>query len=139
MKTMAEMEQKFIGMTGNTSVTEVEVNGEKKFVLTNNGVFSRFNFVQEYLDEDTAWSRAEAISSFEEDFANACRCEINDDNEIELIVTGKDTLQVYQLFRGELWKNMLGLGLRIVKPHETFELPRQAQECVQYINSKVKM
>lgn len=134
MKTMA-VEQKFIGMTGNTSVTEVKVNGKTKFVLTNNKVFERFNFIQEFEEEDTAWGKAEAISRFEKDFANAYRCIVNEDGEIELCVTGKDTLQTYQLFRGELRKTSLGLGLRIVKPHQEFKLPEQAHECIQHINS----
>lgn len=134
MKTMA-VAQNFIGTTGNTSVTEVEMNGTKKFVLTNNKVFERFNFTQEFADEDTAWGRAEAISRFEKDFANAYRCIVNEDGEIELCVTGKDTLQTYQLFRGELGKTSLGLGLRVVKPHQAFKLPEQAHECIQHINS----
>jgi hypothetical protein len=136
MKTKA-VEQNFIGMTGNTSVTEVKENGSTKFVLTNNKVLSRFNFVQEYLDEDTAWDRAKDISRFEEDFANAFSCVVNEDDEIELCVTGKNSLQVYQLFHGKLWKKTLGLGLRVVKPHKTFRLPEQARECVDYINSKI--
>lgn len=134
MKTMA-VKQNFIGMTGNTSVTEVKDNGKTKFVLTNNKIFNHFNFVQEYLDEDTAWDRAETISRFENDFANAYRCIVNKDGEIELYVTGKDTLQTYQLFRGELGKTTLDLGLRVVKPRQTFNLPEQAHECIQHINS----
>ena len=136
MKTMA-VEQNLVGMIGNTSITEVRENDKIKFVLTNNKVFNRFNFVQEYLDEDAAWSKAQDISRFEEDFSNAYKCVINDDDEIELCVTGKDSLQVYQLFRGKLWKKTLGLGLRVVKPHKTFKMPEQALECVQYINSKI--
>lgn len=132
---MAEVKQKFIGTTGNTSVTEVKVDNKTIFVLTNNKVFERFNFTQEFADEDTAWCRAEAINYFQDDFANAYRCVINEDDEIELCATGKDTLQTYQLFRGEIWKTTLGLGLRVVKPHKTFKLPEQAHECVQHINS----
>lgn len=101
-------------------------------------LFSLCFFIEklgEFEDEDTAWGKAEAISRFEKDFANAYRCIVNKDGEIELCVTGKDTLQTYQLFRGELGKTTLGLGLRVVKPHQTFKLPEQAHECIQHINS----
>lgn len=128
--------QAVIGNIGNTDIINIEKpNGEELFVLTNNKVFGRFNFVQEFADEDTAWDRAKTISRFENDFANAYCCIVNKDGEIELCVTGKDTLQTYQLFRGELGKTTLDLGFRVVKPRQTFNLPEQAHECIQHINS----
>ena len=81
MKTMA-VEQNFIGMTGNTTITEIKVNDKTKFVLTNNRVFERFDFVQVFSNEDAAWDKAKDISRFEEDFANAYSCVVNEDDEI---------------------------------------------------------
>ena len=132
-----EMAQELVDMCGNTAITTVHRGQNTVYVLTNNTVFNHFNFVQEYLDEDTAWNRAEDISRFERDFANASYCYVNEDNTIDLWVTDKDTVQIYQLFQGELWKNSLGSGLREAKTHKSFKLPSEAEACVNYINSKI--
>ena len=132
-----EITQELVDMCGNTAITTVHRGQNTVYVLTNNTVFNHFNFVQEYLDEDTAWNRADAISRFGKDFANACYCSVNEDSEIELWCTDKDTVQIYQLFRGELWKHSLGTGLREAKPHKNFKLPSEAEACVNYINSKI--
>ena len=131
---METANQNFIGTTGNTSVTEVTVNGKTKFVLTNNKIFNRFNFVQEYLDEDTAWDRAETISRFERDFTEAHYCSITEEGEIELWFTDKEP-HFYFIRLGELCSYSI-TGLRVSKPSKSFKLSAEITECVNYINNK---
>lgn len=133
-----EMTQELVDMCGNTAITAVHRGQNTVYVLTNNTVFNRFDFVQEFVDEDSAWNKAEAISRFEKDFANACYCSVNEEGEIELWCTDKDTVQIYQLFCGELWKHNLGTGLRVATPHKDFKLPSEAADCINYINSKIR-
>lgn len=130
---MKTVKQNFIGTTGNTSVTEVTANGKTKFVLTNNKVFNRFNFIQEYLNEDTAWNRAEVISRFERDFAKAHYCAVTEEGEIELWFTDKEP-HFYFLRLGELYSYSI-TGLRVSKPSKGFNLPTNIMECVNYINT----
>ena len=130
---MKTVKQNFIGTTGNTSVTEVIANGISKFVLTNNKFFNRFNFVQEYLDEDTAWYRAEAISRFERDFAQAHYCSVTEEGEVELWFIDKEP-HFYFIRLGELCSYSI-TGLRVSKLSKSFNLPAEAMECINHINT----
>ena len=132
-----EIVQNFIGTIGTTSVTEIETNDTRKFVLTNNKVFKYFNFTQEYYDEDTAWNRAEAISRFEKDFAEAHYCSVSEDGEeIEFWFADKEP-KFYFVSLGGLCQRTI-TGLRISKPSKSFILPTEVRACVDYINLKLK-
>ena len=128
--------QAVIGNIGNTDIINIEKpNGEELFVLTNNKVFGRFNFVQEFADEDTAWDRAETISYFERDFAEAHYCSVTEDGEIALWFTDKEP-HFYFITLKELCKMSI-TGLRTSKPSISFNLPVDARVCVDYINLKL--